>query len=161
MPAVVDLFVYGTLKRGFANHRAFCERAIKIRTASIAGAIFDLPVGYPAVQLPGASILLEAGADPVRDAGRQRLVRTPASARPAGAVREQVHGEWIRLPDPARTLPLIDALEGVRADGRGEYRRALVPARTQEGPRALWVYWMPQLPPDARYLPDGAWLARS
>ncbi|WP_019571107.1 gamma-glutamylcyclotransferase [Thioalkalivibrio sp. ALMg3] len=154
MPAVVDLFVYGTLKRGFANHRACCERAIKIRTASIAGAIFDLPVGYPAVQLPGASIPLEAGADPVRDAGRQRLVRTPASARP-------VHGEWIRLPDPARTLPLIDALEGVRADGRGEYRRALVPARTQEGPRALWVYWMPQLPPDARYLPDGAWPVRT
>ncbi|MFO7954082.1 gamma-glutamylcyclotransferase [Thioalkalivibrio sp.] len=158
MPAVVDLFVYGTLKRGFANHRALCRRAIKIRAASIAGAIFDLPVGYPAVQIPGESILLEAGADPVRDAGRQRLVRKP---EPPGPAREQVHGEWIRLPNPARTLPALDALEGVRADGRGEYRRALVPAWTEEGPRALWVYWMLGRPPGACQLPEGRWPDRT
>ncbi|WP_024325975.1 gamma-glutamylcyclotransferase [Thioalkalivibrio sp. AKL19] len=161
MPAVVDLFVYGTLKRGFANHRAFCERATKIRTASIAGTMFDLSVGYPAVQIPGDSILLEAGPDPVRDAGRQRLVRNPVPPGRAGDACGRVQGEWIRLPDPACTLPPVDALEGLRRDRRGEYRRALVPAWTEEGPRALWVYWMPQLPPDARYLPDGAWPARS
>ena len=159
MPEMVDLFVYGTLKRGFANHRAFCRRAIRIRTAAIARAIFDLPVGYPAVQIPGDSILLEAGPDPVRDAGRQRLVRKPVSPEVEGEGREPVHGEWIRLPDPARTLPALDALEGVRADGRGEYRRALVAASTEEGPRALWVYWMPQLPPGARHLPGGVWPA--
>ncbi|WP_019023845.1 MULTISPECIES: gamma-glutamylcyclotransferase [unclassified Thioalkalivibrio] len=159
MSGYVDLFVYGTLKQGFANHRAFCARALRIRTATIAGSLYDLPVGYPAVQIPDCSILLKAGQDPARDAGRQHRFRGFA---PPGleATPEVVHGEWIRLPDPPRTLPRVDALEGVRPDGRGEYRRALVPAWTEDGPAALWVYWMPRLPPGARLLADGTWPAR-
>ncbi|WP_018860645.1 gamma-glutamylcyclotransferase [Thioalkalivibrio sp. ALJ3] len=159
MSGYVDLFVYGTLKQGFANHRTFCARALWIRAATIAGSLYDLPVGYPAVQIPDSSILLKAGQDPVRDAGRQRRFRGLASPFPE-TTQEVVHGEWIRLPDPRRTLPRVDALEGVRPDGRGEYRRALVPAWTEDGPAALWVYWMPRLPPGARHLVDGTWPAR-
>ena len=163
MPDTVDLFVYGTLKRGFANHRRFCARAAKIRPAAIVGTLYQLPVGYPAVHIPPRSVLLEGGDDPVQDAGRQRL-RGPirqADSEAAAAASETVHGEWIRLPEPARTLPAVDALEGVRADGHGEYRRALVPAWTDAGPRALWVYWMPRLPSGARHLPCGTWPPRS
>ncbi|WP_018873660.1 gamma-glutamylcyclotransferase [Thioalkalivibrio sp. ALJ16] len=159
MSGYIDLFVYGTLKRGCANHRAFCARALRVRTATIAGSLYDLPVGYPAVQIPDRSILLRAGQDPARDAGRQRRFRGLAPPAPEAA-QGRVHGEWIRLPDPARTLPRVDALEGVRPDGRGEYRRALVPAWTEEGPAALWIYWMPRLPPGARHLADGAWPAQ-
>ncbi|WP_019625744.1 gamma-glutamylcyclotransferase [Thioalkalivibrio sp. ALJT] len=159
MAGYVDLFVYGTLKRGFANHRAFCAQAVRIRPAFIAGSLHDLPVGYPAVQISDRSILLRSGRDPSCDAGRQRRFRGLAPPAPEAA-QGLVHGEWIRLPDPARTLPRVDALEGVRPDGRGEYRRALVPAWTAEGPAALWVYWMPRLPPGARDLPDGTWPAR-
>lgn len=161
MPEIVDPFVYGTLKRGFSNHRAFCARALKIREAAIAGYLYELPVGYPAVRIPQERILLEAGPDPTRDASRQRHHEASLHCERPDEGWGSVQGEWIRLPGPARTLPLIDALEGVRRDGRGEYRRALVPARTQEGPRALWVYWMLQLPPDAHYLPNGAWPART
>ncbi|WP_018881218.1 gamma-glutamylcyclotransferase [Thioalkalivibrio sp. ALE30] len=160
MAGFVDLFVYGTLKRGFANHRAFCSSALRIRTATIVGSLYDLPVGYPAVQIAADSILLKAGQDPARDAGRQRRFRGLAPSAP-DAAQELVHGEWIRLPDPPRALPRVDALEGVRPGGRGEYRRALVPAWTEDGPTALWVYWMPRLPPGARHLADGIWPARS
>lgn len=160
MAGHVDLFVYGTLKQGLANHRAFCSRAVRIRPASIAGVLYDLPVGYPAVQVPDASILLRAGRDAVGDAARQRRFRARTLPFPE-TPRDVVHGEWIRLPDPARTLPPVDALEGVQADGRGAYRRALVPARTEDGPAALWVYWMPRLPAGARHLPAGIWPAPS
>lgn len=160
MAGCVDLFVYGTLKQGFANHRMFCKPALKIRAATIAGQLYDLPVGYPAAQIRDDGILLQASRDPAHDAARQRRFRARTLSLPE-AGQGVVHGEWIRLPDPARTLPRVDALEGVRADGRGEYRRALVPARTDEGPRALWVYWMSRLPSGARYLPGGAWPPRS
>lgn len=159
MPDTVDLFVYGTLKRGFANHRRFCARAARIRRAAIVGTLYQLPVGYPAVKIPPRSILLESGGDPVQDAGRQRLRGRIRQADTAAS--ETVHGEWIRLPEPARTLPAVDALEGLRADGHGEYRRALVPAWTDAGPRPLWVYWMPRLPAGARHLPGGIWPPRS
>ncbi|WP_017926051.1 gamma-glutamylcyclotransferase [Thioalkalivibrio sp. HL-Eb18] len=159
MSGYVDLFVYGTLKQGFANHRTFCKKALKIRAATIAGQLYDLPVGYPAVQIPDNSILLKAGQDPARDAGRQHRFRGLTQPAPEGT-QGLVHGEWIRLPDPPRTLPHVDALEGVRPDGRGEYRRALVPAWTEDGPAALWVYWMPRLPPGALHLADGTWPAR-
>ncbi|WP_018142035.1 gamma-glutamylcyclotransferase [Thioalkalivibrio sp. ALJ7] len=157
MSRVVDLFVYGTLKRGLANHRAFCAEAVRIQPATIIGRLYHLPVGYPAVQIPPSQVLLEASPDPARDAGRQHRPPKPASPEAPEAHWGAIHGEWIRLPDPARTLPPVDTLEGVRPDGRGEYRRALVSARTEGGPRALWVYWMPQLPSGARYLPEGTW----
>lgn len=158
---MIDLFVYGTLKRACANHRAFCERAIKVRTASIVGQLYDLPVGYPAIRIPQDRILLAGTPNPERDAWAQRHHQVPRRRESSTEGWGRVHGEWIRLPEPALTLPPLDALEGVRADGRGEYRRALVPARTEEGPRALWVYWMPRLPRGARHLPDGVWPARS
>lgn len=161
MSRAVDLFVYGTLKRGLANHRAFCARALQIQPATIIGRLYHLPVGYPAAQIPRGQILLEASHDPARDAGRQHRPRLPWSPEIPGEGWDEIHGEWIRLPDPVRTLPPVDALEDVRLDGRGAYRRALVSARTEAGPRPLWVYWMPRLPPGARYLPGGTWPPQS
>lgn len=41
------IIAYGTLKRGFRNHR-FCRNAVSIRYCTIHGALFDTGWGFPA-----------------------------------------------------------------------------------------------------------------
>ena len=41
------IIVYGTLKRGFHNHR-YCRNAVSIRECTIVGALFDTGWGFPA-----------------------------------------------------------------------------------------------------------------
>ena len=44
----LTVFVYGTLKPGYANHNRYCrDRLLKIQPAQVQGALFDLPLGYP------------------------------------------------------------------------------------------------------------------
>jgi len=45
---MLRVFVYGTLKPGQSNHRAYCgDRTIAVQTAKVRGQLFDLPMGYP------------------------------------------------------------------------------------------------------------------
>jgi gamma-glutamylcyclotransferase (GGCT)/AIG2-like uncharacterized protein YtfP len=50
------LFVYGTLKRGFSNHRRLCRGLVRADAAEIRGKLYDLPAGYPALLIPEASL---------------------------------------------------------------------------------------------------------
>jgi gamma-glutamylcyclotransferase (GGCT)/AIG2-like uncharacterized protein YtfP len=47
---MLSVFVYGTLKPGYANYQAYCgESVLAFRKAKVRGQLFDLPVGYPAM----------------------------------------------------------------------------------------------------------------
>ena len=50
------LFVYGTLKRGFANHE-LVSHACEILPAKAKGTLYDLPYGYPAMMLEGCGVV--------------------------------------------------------------------------------------------------------
>ena len=153
----ISVLVYGTLKRGQWNHDRFCRHALDIRPATTVGRLYDLPAGFPALEIPQGAILANGTGDPLADA------ETQASAAPRDLVMPEaegdwdvVHGELITFADPARDLPPLDRLEGFRPDGHGLYRRALVAVRANTGVEAAWVYHMARVRQGER-LRGGVW----
>lgn len=48
--STLDVFVYGTLKPGYANHATCCEgKIISSTPAYTRGNLYELPMGYPAM----------------------------------------------------------------------------------------------------------------
>jgi gamma-glutamylcyclotransferase (GGCT)/AIG2-like uncharacterized protein YtfP len=71
---------------------------------------------------------------------------------------DRVHGEVVRLANPARCFDWIDAYEGCsRADPEPhEYERLIVPVTLQSGARLdAWVYVYKKPVSRARQIPDG------
>jgi gamma-glutamylcyclotransferase (GGCT)/AIG2-like uncharacterized protein YtfP len=107
------LFVYGSLKRRFdlPAARFLREHSRFVGMAVVPGRLYDLGA-YPGL---------------VYDASERRRVR----------------GEIVRLLDPERIWPYLDAYEGYdsAAPDEGEYRRALLPALTDDGAFVpCWMY---------------------
>ncbi len=141
----ITCFVYGTLKRGFWNHDRFCRNAIDIRPATTWGRLYELPAGYPALEVPESTILAHGTADPLADAATQArlaaLLPTHAADHPPTGDWDLIHGELITFPDPARDLPPIDRLEGFRLGQDSLYERVLVAVRTPDKKTTLaWLY---------------------
>ncbi len=155
----VSVFVYGTLKRGFANHDRFCRTAIDIQPATVWGRLYDLGA-YPALEVPEESILAHGTTDPLADAATQARhaahMRACGSNAPPPGDWDLIHGELITFPDPARHLPPLDYLEGFRPGGTSLYQRVLIP--TQRGPRLflVWVYVLGDSL-DGQVLSEGKW----
>ena len=147
------MFFYGTLKRGGRNHR-LCEGGRMTAEARVGGLLYDLPQGYPALVVPGDSILAVGTADPRRDA-READRFGPPNLRPPGA--PVVHGELYTFDDPEERLPVFDALERFDPDDTSSpYRRVLVPVLTED------TFVMPAWAYAARHargvrLPGGRW----
>lgn len=102
-----------------------------------------------------ARVLSRAARDrrPGTIAGRLVDLGPYPGLRPAPSSRERVHGVVYRLADPARTLAVIDAYEGIQpASARGrsapaanarvgqEYVRSRVQVRVA-GEEGLWSAW--------------------
>ena len=160
---MLNLFVYGTLKRGCRNHHGFCCGFVEVREASVRGRLFEGP-GYPSLEVPEADILAQGTTDPLADTATQaRLshrVQAGVQRLPDGASGETwgtVYGELFIFGDPQTRLPSIDRLEGFHPGGRSLYRRVLVPA-TVEGARQLaWVYAVEKLGSGRRRITSGRW----
>lgn len=138
---VIRLFVYGTLKRGFANHERFCSRARSIEPAVVWGRLYHLPAGYPALEVPESSVLAYGTPDPRADAQTQDHAHSLLFQRPAGDW-DLIKGELATFDDPELDLPPIDRLEGFDPGGHSLYRRVLTTARTSRGLLSAWVYVM-------------------
>ncbi|MCA9402377.1 MAG: gamma-glutamylcyclotransferase [Candidatus Omnitrophica bacterium] len=154
---VLRLFVYGTLKRGYANHQGFCANARHIEEGATWGRLYHLPAGYPALETAGELIIARGTGDPKADARTQHTANGLKFSRPDGDW-DLVRGELITFPDPARDLPPIDGLEDFRPDGSGLYQRVLVPVRCGATVLAAWTYVMP-CPSNALRLAGGLWPA--
>jgi gamma-glutamylcyclotransferase (GGCT)/AIG2-like uncharacterized protein YtfP len=151
------VFVYGTLKRGQWNHDRFCGHAIDIRPATIVGRLYDLPAGFPALEIPELAILATGTDDPLTDAVTQaRLAERDLTMPVVTGDWDVVHGELVTFADPARDLPPLDRLEGLRPDGGGLYRRALAAIEANRGVEAAWVYHMARVRQGER-LRGGTW----
>lgn len=137
------LFVYGTLKRGYRNHTCFCSNAIDIRPAVILGRLWQLPAGYPAIEVPTDHILANGSDDPIHDALVQaQFVKVTAThwVCPTGDW-DQVYGEMITFADALRDIPPIDQLESFWPDeDTCLYRRVLVRVKADPEFVPCWVY---------------------
>jgi len=179
----ITLFVYGTLKsgrwttareangeqaaglaegrhcrrQGATFHDRFCRHALDIRPATTVGRLYDLPAGFPALEIPEETILANGTDDPVVDAETQAsFAALDLAILEADGDWDVVHGELITFADPACDLPPLDRLEGFRPGGHGLYRRALVAARANTGVEAAWVYHMARVRQGQR-LRFGVW----
>ena len=73
----------------------------------------------------------------------------------------EVHGELLRLPDPARSFAWLDPFEDIlpEQDRDSDYERVVRPVRL-EGCRVLdaWVYLWVKPVTGARLIADGRWV---
>lgn len=160
---MLNLFVYGTLKRGCRNHQDFCRGFVEVREASVRGRLYQGP-GYPVLEVPEGDILAQGTADPLADAATQARLshRVQAGLRqpPEGATGETcdtVYGELFTFDDPRTRLPSIDRLEGFHPGGRSLYRRVLVPASVDGLRQPAWVYAVENLDIGRRWIASGRW----
>lgn len=154
-PVLLDIFVYGTLKRGQRNHERFCREALAVREATVRGRLYDLPFGFPALVVPEESVLATGTTDYLADVRKQRGEKPAPQGPLAGPA---VHGELLTFDYPAQRLPTLDALEGYTPDETGLYERILVPVETTGGTLLLaWTYRTKN--PAGVYLPSGRWSA--
>lgn len=152
---MLQVFVYGTLKRGQRNHDYYCQDATDISPATITGELFELPFGFPGIRVPDSAIRATGSTDYLADARMHRAVipdpETPESPR------SLVHGELITFPD-ANRLPRLDALEGYVPGGKGLYRRVLIPVTARRETLLAWAYALSRREAGSR-LPGGHWPA--
>ena len=139
----VAIFAYGTLRQGFCNHDAFCSEAVSIQHAAVRGRLYEFSSGIPVLEVPDKDIIAHGSVDISKDiAVQQRLeARLPECLNRDSGDWQQIEGQLISLPDPARTLPPIDRLEGICPNGSSPYRRVLVLVKLSGGAlTSAWCY---------------------
>ena len=153
--AILKLFVYGTLKRGYWNHDRFCAQAISIEPATVWGRLYHLAAGFPALEVPENTILAQGTNDPLTDAVTQGRIDIQGFDRPPGDW-DLAHGELVTFTDPLRDLPPIDRLEGFRPVEHSMYQRVMVAARAKNIITPAWLYRM-EYPPHGERVANGRW----
>jgi gamma-glutamylcyclotransferase (GGCT)/AIG2-like uncharacterized protein YtfP len=150
----ITIFVYGTLQSEQANSH-YCRNAVSIEPATVCGKLYQLPPGYPALQIPNDSILLAGIKDAFESAQEQYQENNDMDFEfKIHDDWDTVHGELITFADPERDIPPIDKLEGCPF----YYDRILIPARKTDGSIiAAWAYVMHEVHFSARRLPEGVW----
>ncbi len=133
------LFVYGTLREGGSNHAWLLRTHPEGRTGAwVAGRLFHLPAGYPAM-VPGVE---------------------PGTAPPGPG---WVHGDFVGYEDETdleSALADLDPLEGVE---EGLFTREVLPVWLEGGHYyKAWVYVfhverLPRLQREAVEVPGGDW----
>ncbi|MBA3475066.1 MAG: gamma-glutamylcyclotransferase [Rubrobacter sp.] len=154
-PALLDVFVYGTLKRGQRNHERFCRGVLAVREATVRGRLYDLPFGFPALVVPKEDVWATGTADYRADVEAQNHARTGTPVTSPN--QDVVHGELMSFDDSEERLPALDGLEGFRPGGKSFYGRVLVPATLAETGAIVpvWIYVVESA--SGVYLPGGCW----
>ncbi|WP_159991327.1 gamma-glutamylcyclotransferase family protein [Pelistega ratti] len=135
-----QLFVYGTLKKGFRNHAKYCSTAINIELAYGWGRVYSLDEGYPVMEVPSQSILARGTDSPSSDVFLQKHQYFFES--PTGDW-DMVQGELILFKYPDKEIPPIDALEDFNPEGQKNlYERVLITVKTDNGFVNAWTYIM-------------------
>jgi gamma-glutamylcyclotransferase (GGCT)/AIG2-like uncharacterized protein YtfP len=162
------LFVYGSLKRGYANHQRFCRGVHSMEDAEIAGSLFQMPTGYPVLRFPKGLILARGSGDLRADLEtQQRLCEHLAAAKgspsqPPSPAGNRVHGSLMTFSDPIRRLRAIDGLEEFRPGRRSRYERVLIQvySRIAQSQETAWTYIAGDLSPQGKRIPTGKWTSR-
>ena len=151
-PPRLDVFVYGTLKRGQHNHERFCRGVVEVREATVRGRLYDLPYGFPALVVPEENVLVTGTTNYLADMEKQHVV---SSSRAISTRWVTVHGELMAFDDPEERLPALDSLEGYVPGEEGLYERVLVPVEVAGETVLAWTYRGKKV--NGVYLPSGSW----
>ena len=161
--SMLKLFVYGTLKRGYWNHDAFCEGVLEIREAQVRGRLYEGP-GFPLLEVPAEDVLAYGTADPLADvatqarlSGRMGSYSQPVPESATAGAGGAVYGDLLTFDDPELRLPALDWLEGFRPGASSLYRRVLVPATVRGACEFAWVYTVEMAGIKRRRIVSGCW----
>lgn len=136
---MLKLFVYGTLKRGFANHRYFCQGYLTIQKATITGRLLAASASFPALWIPESAILARGSSDYLADVAKQNSFSRGGFAEP-GLEFGPVSGELFTFGDPEARLAAVDRLEGFDPKGESFYQRVLAYVTVGESKVPAWLY---------------------
>ena len=140
----INLFVYGTLKKGHPAYDRFCRNAAQLSTARLRGRLYLLPEGYPILEVPQEDILAFGSGDIPKDTALEKQMAGLCSGKPfypgAGAEWQEILGEILRLENPLETLPDIDEYENFSPSGKSLYQRVLVLVDSPAGRKTAWTY---------------------
>jgi gamma-glutamylcyclotransferase (GGCT)/AIG2-like uncharacterized protein YtfP len=154
---LLNMFFYGTLKRGQSNHDRFCRTAVRVKPATTLGHLYELPFGFPGLRVYGPDVRAVGTTDYLADVEKQREASpAPLASEPAW---DFVHGELFTFKDPERRLIAFDALEGCTPGKDSLYQRVLIPVHAGGEIVLAWAYELRR--PSGTYLPDGRWPPRA
>lgn len=138
MPLTFSLFVYGTLKQGFSNYERHCKTATKIQKAFTWGRMYELDAGYPALEVPEASIQALGTTDYKLDAvNRGRVLHFE---QPSGDW-DLIEGQLMFFAQPDIEIPPLDYLEHFHPEDKSSlYHRVLLTLKTEDGLVNAWTY---------------------
>lgn len=134
------LFVYGTLKQGQRNFPHYCGGVLAVQPACVLGRLYDLPYGYPMLEIPPQHVLAVGTGDYEHDAALAARLAGSTLSPPAPVTGdwEMIFGEVQTFDDPAARLPRLDVLENFRPGGESLYHRVVV--RLQSPHELVWTY---------------------
>lgn len=160
----LKVFVYGTLKRGYGNHR-LCEKASNIEEGTITGNIYDLSgATFPGIMIPKVSIWSEGTSNVELDTITLDSLASIEDYFEATTCEEEkwgmIHGEVVTFSqEDIDVLKRLDSLEGFSPGKEYNlYERALVLSIVDGEKIPVWVYHMPNIKTQkAVLLPKGIW----
>ncbi|MCA9246832.1 MAG: gamma-glutamylcyclotransferase [Planctomycetales bacterium] len=144
---MLDLFVYGSLKRGQQNFDRYCAGCIAAEPARIAGRLYRQADGYPMLVVPSQraqALGTGDGAADVRTLAQVRARKTPTDVDPPDGDWQWIEGEVFRYDtDIAARLAQLDVLEDFRPGAMSLYHRVIVAVLAESGPTWVWTYIAP------------------
>lgn len=152
----LNVFVYGTLKRGQSNHERFCRDLVSAQEATVRGQLYELPYGFPALIVPKADVIATGTTDYLADTETEHRIEIEPPEKSLGPT---VHGELFTFDDPEEPLPALDELEGFRPGEKSLYERVLIPVTLPKTGVTVpaWAYVVQSA--SGLYLPGGYWPA--
>jgi gamma-glutamylcyclotransferase (GGCT)/AIG2-like uncharacterized protein YtfP len=142
MKTALKVFVYGTLKKGDRDHDRVSEGVVSIEQATVRGRLFDLPVGDPALDVPGMDILAVGTIDPAADLDTQYRFINPSRVPLSSDFGEwkEIEGELLTFEDAA-WLDVLDRVRGFSPYFFSNHKRVLLPVTTADGKvTTAWCY---------------------
>ncbi|MDR1607088.1 MAG: gamma-glutamylcyclotransferase [Deltaproteobacteria bacterium] len=159
----IQLFVYGTLKRGYYNHGIFIPKDSPIVPARIQGQLYLTAYGFPTLTIPQENILAHGSLDIAKDVALSAELNPPKPSwadwpeSSAESPLSLVQGELVTLADPLKHIKQIDLLESFSPPSRCMYKRVMAWVKAEELVLA-WVYINGEFELDnLLLLPEGSW----
>lgn len=154
-----NLFVYGTLMKGFHSHSHFIPQNCDMEKGKITGNLYHYPAGFPMVEVfveesEEISGTFDYGIDMlVLDNFRSVLIKE----LPFNLNYGKVYGELYKIPFNEEVISMIDSYEGFDPDNLSYYTRTLVPVQTEKEFVWAWVYNVKEIPKPCIRILSGDW----
>lgn len=139
MPALLRLFVYGTLRTDRPANTELCRGALSVLPARVRGRLTMLADGYSGLVVDPAHVLALGSLDALADVALQERLDLRLAEAISGA---WVQGELLTFADPVQRLPRLDEYECFQPGMPSLYHRVLLRVEAEE-PTTAWAYVVP------------------